>query len=45
MQEVVFLVNEKLNNLKAVDLLKKQGVSDEIIKRLSLVAFLSMTLF
>lgn len=33
MQEVVFLVNEKLNNLKAVDLLKKQGVSDEIIKK------------
>lgn len=33
MKEVVFLVNEKLNNLKTVDFLKRQGVSDEIIKK------------
>ena len=33
MQELEFLVSSKFNNVKAVDFLKQQGVSDEIIKK------------
>ena len=33
MQELVFKVDEKFNNLKACDFIKQQGVSDEIIKK------------
>ena len=32
MQEFEFLVSSKFNNIKAIDFLKLQGVSDEIIK-------------
>lgn len=33
MNELEFIVNSKFNNFKAVDFLKRQGVSDEIIKK------------
>ena len=33
MQELVFVVSEKFNNVKALDFIKQQGLSDEIIRK------------
>ena len=36
MQELSFKVEQQLNNIKAIDFLKKQGLSDEIIKKVKI---------
>ena len=33
MKEFVFIVDQQFNNIKAIDFLKKQGVSDRIIRK------------
>ena len=36
MQELSFKVDQQFNNIKAIDFLKKQGLSDEIIKKVKI---------